>query len=397
MRPSPPYPLPLDGSREPGRGWRGDCFASWVDSRELLYHSKDARGARRLYSARVYLPTASWFRKPRAVPVLVYIHASQALVDQVPQFNRGAEAMLGAMAAYFHNFAVAMPDLPGYGKDPSPRPHPFCHAKSLAFSVLDLIRPTLQLLKAEQIDWDGRIFLVGYSAGGYAAMAAVKEWHSNPRYAELPLTAAACMAGPFQFAESLRSYHLDGLQPPRPDIEAFLINAYHDLYPEAGVFAPGQAFNPRLLEFKDDGADQGNIHEWLRGGYDESHIQQKIKYRLAGSGAGLAVAEGTFNPDWVAAQLLSKAWPDTAAGRILKENDLVGGWCPRVPMFLATSPSDECVSPSNTHAIMEDWARQGCTSEVTLCPLTILGIGLDHLTGGALALHRAVRWLKAHS
>ena len=400
MIPSPPYPYPLEDSGDSRAGGarrrRGDCFASWVSSRELAYDSQDARGAKRQYSGRVYLPGPWPFWKPRAVPLMVFIHGSQSRVDQMPLFNRGNEAMLGAMAAFYHHFAVAMPDLPGYGKDPSPRPHPFCHAKSLAFSVLDMIRPALQLLKDENIPWDGRVFILGYSSGGYGGMAAVKEIHTNPRYADIPLTAAACMAGPFQFSESIRSYHRDGIQHLRPDIQAFILNAYNDLYPETGAFAPAQAFNPRLLEFKAEGLDQGNIHEWINGAYDEGHICRKIKLRLTGNGSPLPTAKATMNPEWVNAQLLSAAWPETEVGRILKENDLVGGWCPRVPMFLATSPTDECVSPNNTYAIMKDWAQQGCASEVKFCSLTLLGIGLDHLTGGALALHRAVCWFKSH-
>jgi len=68
-----------------------------------------------------------------------------------------------------------MPDLPGMGGDRTGY-HPFCHAQSLATSVLDMIRPALELLAASSTwRWDGRIFLAGYSAGGYGALAAVKE------------------------------------------------------------------------------------------------------------------------------------------------------------------------------------------------------------------------------
>ena len=74
---------------------RGDPFTRWVASRSIVYPSRD---------------------------------------------DRGAEARVGAMAAYFHDFAVAMPDLPGCGLDPSPRPHPYCHARCLAHCVLDLAK-----------------------------------------------------------------------------------------------------------------------------------------------------------------------------------------------------------------------------------------------------------------
>jgi dipeptide/tripeptide permease/poly(3-hydroxybutyrate) depolymerase len=371
----------------------GDRFASWVSSRELVYPSRDDRGAERLYSGRVYLPSPWLRRSSLAVPLVVYVHGTETEPDQVPQFNRGGEAMVGAMAAYFRNFAVAMPDLPGCGKDPSLRPHPFCQAKSLAFSVLDMIAPALRLLEVERRRWDGRIFIVGYSSGGYGAMAAVRELHTNPSYAWIPLAGAACMAGPFHFAESTRALLADATPYHRPDIQVLLLHAYHDLYPEQDVFSPGQVLHAGLLESRTGGFDQGNVHDWLRSACSTALLCQKIKFRLTGTIHGRIPARGVMNPDWVRTQLLSPAWPDTPAGRILMENDLVGGWQPKVPMLLATSPTDECVPASNTYDIMEDWAQAGCT-RVEFYPLTLLGVGVDHSTGAALALAKAFSWLR---
>jgi len=363
---------------------------SLVTSHELRYASRDARGVDRLYSGRVYLPT-TWVRhRPPAVPLVVYVHATEAERDNIPQFNRGPEAMAGALAAYFHRFAVAMPDLPGYGHDPSPRPHPYCHAQSLALSILDMVRPALDLLEACQMPWDGRLFLVGYSSGAYGAMAAVKELGTNPRYAGLALTAAACMGGPFQFAEAIRASLGTDAPYPRPDIQAFLLQAYHDLYPEEGVFA--QAINPALLETRSHGPDAGDLQAWLAGQCSNEMICQKIRARLTGSPFTPIPARAIMNPEWLARQILTPAWPDTAVGRILQENDLVEGWHPEAPMLLATSPRDECVSASNTYAIMEAWARRGCRAKVECHPLTLFGAPLDHEHGATLALGKAFRW-----
>lgn len=371
----------------------GDRFASWVPSRELVYPSTDHRGTERLYSGRVYLPSPWLRRRSLAVPLVVYVHGTETRPDQMPQFNRGEEAMVGAMAAYFRNFAVAMPDLPGYGKDPCRRPHPYCHAKCLAHAVLDMVHPALKLLDAEQRPWDGRVFIVGYSSGGYGAMAAVKEWHTNPRYAWIPLAGAACMAGPFHFAESTRALLAGDAPYHRPDIQVLLLHAYHDLYPDGGVFSPDRTLHPRLLETRPHGIDRGNVQEWLQDCGDPVLFGQRIRFRLTGAADGRTAAREVLNPHWVETQLLSPHWPDTPAGRILKENDLVGGWQPKVPMLLATSPTDECVPARNTYAIMEDWTRAGCTAPVAFYPLTLFGTGVDHTSGAALALEKAFRWL----
>jgi hypothetical protein len=370
----------------------GERIASWVTSRGLEYASSDAQGGARRYSGRVYLPVSRLRPRALSAPLVVYVHGTEADRDNVPQYNRGSEAMAGAMAAWYHGFIVAMPDLPGYGHDPSPRPHPYCHAKSLALSVLDMIRPTLDLLEPRELRWDGRIFLLGYSSGGYGAMAAVKEWQTNARYAGLELTAAACMGGPFNFAEATRALLSDAAPYQRPEIQAYLLRAYHDQYPEAGVFAPAQALHPRLLEVKPDGFDQGNLPSWLEGADSGERVCQKIRTRLTGAPHTPISAQAIMNPEWLATQFLTPEWPDTDVGRILSENDLVEGWHPRVPMLLAASPEDECVQASNTFALMKAWALRGCSSKVAFHPLTVCGRPLDHATGGPLALEKAFRW-----
>jgi pimeloyl-ACP methyl ester carboxylesterase len=368
------------------------ALASWAPSRGLLYPSTDDRGASRIYSGRVYLPGLR--RVSRAVPLVLFVHATQGKWDQVPQFNRGPEAFGGALAATLGRFAVAMPDLPGYGRDPSPRPHPFCHGRSLAPAVLDLVQPALGLLEQARVPWDGRLFILGYSAGGYAAMAAVREWHDNPRYQHLPLTAAACMAGPFQLSESIRGCFLRDHPFDHPDVLAMLVTAYHDLYPGVASLDPRRALSPRLLEQRPAGFDRGNVLEWVGGSFSTRMISQKINQRLTGSPRQSPRIREVMDLGWVAREIGAKAWPDTEVGRHLRENDLVGGWCPRVPMLLATSPTDDCVDPGNTRAILADWQSQGCRAPVTVRSLTVCGRALGHLAGAVPALVMGFRWFQ---
>ena len=345
MPPVLEHPLPPHPLNAPNWRFRGNRFGGLVDCREILYDSMDDRGDPRHYSGRVFLPAPPFRRDPLGVPLVVFVHATAGTTAEMHLYNRGTEAWVGAMAALIHHFAVAMPDLPGHGKDPSLRPHPYFHAKSLAYSVLDMIEPALAaLLNTPSLRWDGRLFIAGYSAGGFAAMAAVKELHTNPRYRETPLTAAACMAAPFQLSETVRANLREGAHYPRPDIYASLFRAYHDLYPRAGIFSPEHAH--------------------------DSH--------------------------WVHAEFHSPAWPNTEAGRAMRENDLVGGWHPRFPILLAASPQDELVPWKNTQAILASWRQLGCSAPVDLIPLTILGRGLPHHPAGILALHKAFLWFRQH-
>ena len=241
--------------------------------------------------------------------------------------------------------------------------------------------------------WDGRIFIVGYSSGGYGALAAVRELHTNPRYQGIALTGAACMAGPFNFAETMRGLLAAEATYARPDIQVQLLQAYHDCYPEAGLFSPEQALHPRLLDPGPEGFDQGDIRQWLEQACPPDLLCRKIRFRLTGCQEGALSARSVLSPGWVETQLLSQAWPDTPVGRILKENDLVGGWHPKVPILLASSPTAECVPAGNTRALMEAWTRAGAEVPMEFYPLNLFGVGVDHMTGAPLALAKAFRWI----
>ena len=381
-----------DGGLGDAPFWPADRLVGWADSRELRYDSTDDRGQARRYSARVYLPVLRARRKARGLPLVVFIHATLGQWDQVPQFNRGPEALAGALAANLHHFAVAMPDMPGHGKDPSSRPHPFAHARSLAPAVLDLIQPSLALLEAEGLAWDGRVFLVGYSSGGYAALAAVKAWHQDPRFAGVPLTGAACMAAGFRQSETIRTV----LRAPGPfahlDVLPTQMIAYQDLYPDAAACRLEQCLDPRLLEVRQGGLDEGRLQDWIHGTLSSEAICRNLRQRLTGSPTTPIPLRALVQPRWLAEQFDHPDWPNTEVGLLLRENDLIGGWRSRVPILLASSPGDECVAPENTEALMADWAGQGAGAPVTFLPLTLFGHALKHRAAAIPALAQAFRW-----
>ena len=123
-----------------------------------------------LQSGRVFFPPTWRVPLNRSLPLVVYTHATTMLNHGVASEYGGHEWMLGAAAAVYYGFAVAMPDQPGMGVDAG-NYHPFCHAKSLAYSTVDGI-PAMQRLFDEDpylvsgdYSWDGRLFVVGYSEG----------------------------------------------------------------------------------------------------------------------------------------------------------------------------------------------------------------------------------------
>src|SRR6185369_398821 len=97
--------------------------------------------------------------------------------------------------------------------------HPYLHAKTSASAVVDLLRAVKSYCAANSIPLSGKLFLAGYSEGGYATMAATRE--IQERFAaELPITASAPMAGPYDLSGTLVDI-LDSATYPSPGLIAF--------------------------------------------------------------------------------------------------------------------------------------------------------------------------------
>jgi len=199
--------------------------------------------------------------------------------------------------------------------------------------------------------WDGRLFVLGYSEGGYTALAAVKELETHAaEYAakgNIRLTGSACMAGPFDLSGIAR---LGLVQPGGAcDLDFFLpylLVAYHHVYgPRLEL---RDVFVPALLETRED----GNILSWLDGCLDGLRVNDLIARRLGRSSNRLPFRD-LLNPAWVARELDDPAYETSATHRILRENDLHRGWAPTAPILFCHSPMDDDVSFQQTVETMD--------------------------------------------
>src|SRR5262249_25833139 len=67
-------------------------------------------------------------------------------------------------------YLVAAPDGIGYGETKGCE-HPYVHAQSLAQTSLDLLRAARELAAQKSVEVDPRVFITGWSEGGFAGMA----------------------------------------------------------------------------------------------------------------------------------------------------------------------------------------------------------------------------------
>jgi hypothetical protein len=354
-----------------------------------------------LQSGRIFYPPTWRLPFQRALPLVVYPHFTAPRKQSAPSQFGGHEWLFGAAAALYYGFAVAMPDLPGMGADGASY-HPFCHGQSLAYATLDGI-PAMRERFAQDpylvgggYAWDGRLFVMGYSEGAYAALAAVRELETHAAdYAArggFTLTGSACMAGPFDLSGLARD---ESVRPGAGSDLCFflpyLLMAYHHVY--GPRLDPREAFAPALLEDRED----GNLLNWLDGSQDGFTVNDLIARRLGKPAYRLAFRE-MLNPAWVARELDDPAYATSALHELLRDNDLHRGWTPTKPILFCHSPADDDVSYQQTVSTMGHLGAQVLRAGgdpkrlLVLRPLGNAALGLTHIQAIPFALPMAFEW-----
>lgn len=336
----------------------------------------------------LYLPKPRLFEKrPYTVPLLVYPHGTELQRENVPSHNKGDEWVFGAVAALFGGFAVAMPDLPGMGgADPSTY-HPYCHADSLAYSVVDMLRAMQEAFDdvlPEEYAWNGRLYVLGYSEGGYAAMATVKELQLHAAdYPGLSLTGSACLAGPYDLTGAMRQMMINpDLHFSRPYFLPYMILGYDAVY--GGVFDPNAAMAPVLMP---------DIVQWMDGAQNGDAADTEIEQRM-GTDKGQVIPLEMMSATWVATQLDDAVYQTSTAGQILAANNLWSGWAPGRPMLMMASPDDDCVPYANSQKAYAEFVNAGAGDRVTFQDIGRPGDGVTHVEGAILGIPQAIIWLK---
>jgi len=171
----------------------------------------------------------------RAFPIASYQHGTTILDNNVPSITGlsadNLEITLIAMIASSNGFITGFPDYMGLGI--SEGYHPYIIADSYTLAVTNLVRAIKHL--AFEIDpigsfqWNNQLYLLGYSEGGYATMAAQKGIEES-LLDELPITASFPMAGPYDLAGTMVDYFLSIPDYPQPYYVPNVLFTHLDYY-----------------------------------------------------------------------------------------------------------------------------------------------------------------------
>jgi dienelactone hydrolase len=125
-------------------------------------------------------------------------------------------------------FATLMADYIGYG-DSAGHYHPYVMERSLANASVDLIKAAKKFAKNNNIKINDKLFITGYSEGGYTAMSTFKKLEEE----DINVTAAMPMAGPYDLnymAESVLGNNHESMSGYAVAYNVLAINAYTKSY-----------------------------------------------------------------------------------------------------------------------------------------------------------------------
>lgn len=164
------------------------------------------------------------------LPMLSFQHGTLSHPSEAPSlFQSSYTEQLTVFAAT--GFNTALPDYLGYGATVN-MDHPYEHRASLATATRDMLRASYEYFKvAKKREPSNKLFLSGYSEGGFATMATAKllqEEHPN----EFNITAVTVGAGAYN--KTATAEYVISSNENQEYINTFIwvLDVYNTIYPQ---------------------------------------------------------------------------------------------------------------------------------------------------------------------
>jgi pimeloyl-ACP methyl ester carboxylesterase len=326
-----------------------------VETISLKYYTVDGSGKQTIVSGAILVPQGT-----DNLPIVSIQHGTETkreLVASVSPTN-STEGIVGLIMASM-GYLVVVPDYLGFGT--SNVMHPYTHAASLIPSIIDIMRAGKSFSSQNQIALDGRIFLTGYSEGGYATLVtqrAIEAEYSQ----EFNLTAVAPMAGPYDLYGMMQTLFQTG-QYNHTAYIAYILTAYNNIY----------RWN-RASDFFN--APYSSIVQSL---FDGSKTYAEVVNQLPST--FYVLMDSTFVNN-------VRNGNETAFNASMQENTLLD-WIPQAPINFFHGDADD-ISPyqNSVTAVQKLIANGGTNIQLTTIP------GGNHETSGPIAVIGAIQWFE---
>lgn len=296
-----------------------------------------------------------------AWPLVSYQHGTMTLKSDAPSASPLGEGVLGLVFATTGYVAV-LPDYLGLGD--SSDTQFYLHARSTATTCVDLLRAARAFCSNQSIPLNGKVFLCGFSQGGHATLATLREieaFHTN----EFTVTAAAPMAGAYDLSGEATSDFLSG-RPTSGVFFSMLLSSYQAIYQLAPSWAD-------LLQSPYD----VNLPPKLNGQHSFAEIEGVLP---------VGGALDALQPQYLAAFRNQINHPLRLA---VRDNDVID-WKPLAPLKLYHCHADEVVLYTNAVVTRNSFHSRGATHVVLVDPDP--NFSYDHSSGFWPCMQLAKTW-----
>ncbi|MEJ7645219.1 MAG: lipase family protein [Chryseolinea sp.] len=279
-----------------------------------------------------------------AVPMISYQHGTITRDTDAPSnFAVNKPEALIASALSSSGFIAVIPDYLGFGSSATIL-HPYFVEDLTASAVVDMLKAAEELAGEKNITFNSKLFLAGYSEGGYATMATHKALEENPLEG-FDLVASFPGAGAYDLA-GLQSTLLQAETYDDPYYLAYLVTGYQLVYDLPNFLTDffQEPYASRIPGLFDHQKGPGEIDEALT-----TNIQDLIQPNLA--------ADITSNPSYA---YIAQAF---------EENTLTD-WTPTRKMYMYHGLSDKTVPYENSVNTYNGLLARGASDDViSLTPL----------------------------
>ena len=205
-----------------------------VDIYHYTYNTLGGKGEATTASAALFVPTGAASTCLGARPLLIDLHGTDPRKSlNLANFNE-EETQLSIAFFAAHGYITIMPNYAGYDTSSLPY-HPYLNADQQSQDVIDAIEAGKKVLAAVSTSTkeNGKLFLTGYSQGGYVAMAT----HRAMQARGMTVTASMPAAGSYALSSivdmAFKGQPSDGAGLYLPMIVNSYQNSYGDLYNSA--------------------------------------------------------------------------------------------------------------------------------------------------------------------
>ncbi len=268
------------------------------------------------------------------VPMAMYMHGTASDRTGVPSYG-SQEMNIGLLFGMLGNIVV-LPDYLGLGdSDTSVIVHPYIHAFSQANDGINMIRAGRHLEDSIGITDNGQLFIFGYSQGGFAAAATLREIETNYP-TEFNVTAVAPMSGAFDLTGAQKDQIGSDSAYATPGYLPYIILSYQSIY--------GNLYD--------------SIQQVLKSPYDST---MPALFYSKNYGIGYINTQATPVPK---AMVQDSTIANFEADSLhplrlaLAESHLLD-WTPQAPVKLFYCSEDEQVTPLNSTNAFAAWTANG--------------------------------------